>query len=176
MNQQRDLAAFIRSQLAGLAATDLIDRRLVILGLAPQRTVSPTELEESLGLCHRLVCDGARLVIPDRPRSRIALSRLLQQRRSGEVLRGTCELVNDPGQACRGADAVLLLPGWSPERPLTWRSLAAAMRPPGWLFDLRQDADLSRPAAAGLETWHLPLLGGTAASQSLSRSWAAAHR
>jgi hypothetical protein len=171
-----DLAAFIRSQLAGLSSTDLAGRRLVILGLAPQRAVSPALQEEILALCHRLVCDGARLVIPDRPRSRIALSRLLQQRRSGEVIRGTCELAVDPGQACRGADAVLLLPGWCPERPLTWRSLASAMRPPGWVFDLRQEPDLRRPAACGLETWHLPLVAGTAASTHLSRSWAGAHR
>lgn len=171
-----DLAAFIRSQLAGLRSTDLAGRRLVILGLAPQRAVSPAVQEEILALCHRLVCDGARLVIPDRPRSRIALSRLLQQRRSGEVFRGTCELAVDPGQACRGADAVLLLPGWCPERPLTWRALAAAMRPPGWVFDLRQEPDLRRPAACGLETWHLPLVAGTAASPHLSRSWAGAHR
>ena len=171
----RPLAAFIAGRLAPPGGNGLGDRRLVILGLAPQRPVPAALQAEILALCHRLVCDGARLVIPDRPRSRIALSRLLQCGGPQEVLHGTCELAGDPGRACRGADAVLLLPGWQPQRPLPWRPLAGSMRPPGWVFDLRQEAELSRPAACGLETWHLPLVGG-APGAALSRSAAAAPR
>ena len=59
----------------------------------------------------------------------------------------------DPVQACKGADAVLILTEWSQFKALDWQSIASVMRRPAWLFDTRATANTKEARSAGLRVW-----------------------
>jgi hypothetical protein len=156
-------AAFIAAQLRPEAAEDRRRRRLVLLGLRPpvRRDGSAAAGQlldggEELQLAATLLRRNLELVVLDRPLQRLVLETLLARAAAGSVtVPGRCLLEADLPAAFLAADAVLLLPGWRPCRPLAWSVLARRMRAQAWVFDLRSGTDLERAAACGLQTWRL---------------------
>lgn len=152
-------ARFIQAQLSGSGEASIAQRRIVVLGLDDGQRRHAWQRPPGQEICRCLLQEGARLVILDRPRNRVAMGGLLAGELMAQRLAGSFELENDIASAFRQADAVLLLPGWKQDQAMTWRALAASMQDPAWVFDTRSDGDLSRPAACGLETWQLSLGG-----------------
>ena len=156
-------AAFIASQLRPEDPSDRRMRRLVLLGLRPPLRrgagcPAAQQLDgcEELQLAATLLRAELELVVLDRPLQRLVLETLLAWAAAGAgAVRGRCLLEGDLAAAFRAADAVLLLPGWRPHRPLAWSVLAGRMRAQAWVFDLRPQAGLERAAASGLQTWRV---------------------
>lgn len=156
-------AAFIAAQLRPEAAEDRRRRRLVLLGLRPPgrrdgSAAGGLSLDgwEELQLAATLLRGNLELVVLDRPLQRLVLETLLARAAAGAAtVPGRCLLEADLPAAFRAADAVLLLPGWRPCRPLAWSVLARRMRAQAWVFDLHSGTDLERAAACGLQTWRL---------------------
>ena len=162
-----ETASFIANQIgrrsqAGSGA--LQHRRLTVLGLSPdghhgssryQRSPRQRGLDE-IRLCAQLLREGAQLVVLDRPRNRLLIETLLPLAadRDGRIL-GDIHLEANLSSAFWAADAVLLLPGWRPERPLAWGALASRLQPGAEVFDLRPGGACDRAAACGLRLWHL---------------------
>lgn len=158
MRLQEHLAArFIQAQLSGSRSESIAHRRIVVLGLDDGQKRQPWQSAPGREICRALLQEGARLVILDRPRNRIAMGGLLAQLPAPQRLAGSFELHSDIASAFRLADAVLLLPGWKQDHAMTWQALAASMQDRAFVFDTRSDGDLSRPAACGLEAWQLSL-------------------
>jgi hypothetical protein len=167
--QEHHAARFIRAQLigasqasssnqaSGVSQASIAHRRIVVLGLDDGQKRQAWQRAPGQEICRCLLQEGARLVLLDRPRNRIAMGGLLASEAAPQGLPGRFELESDIASAFRLADAALLLPGWKQDHAMTWRALAASMHDPGWVFDTRSDGDLSRPAACGLETWQLSL-------------------
>lgn len=159
-----ETASFITSQIgerrSGVAGA-LRHCRLTVLGLLPDRHSAPSRSPlqgglDELRLCAQLLREGAQLVVLDRPRNRMLIETLLPLAadRDGRI-RGCIRLEADLSSAFRAADAVLLLPGWRPERPLAWGTLADRLRPGAEVFDLRQGSHYERAASCGLRIWQL---------------------
>jgi UDPglucose 6-dehydrogenase len=56
-------------------------------------------------------------------------------------------------EACRGADAIIILTEWSEYSEIQWPNIAALMRKPAWVFDARRVADENSMLAAKLKYW-----------------------
>jgi hypothetical protein len=155
-----DAARFVASQLTGASEQDLVGQRIVVLGQLSRRPFAVWDGSrpsvDPLRLCVLLLQRGGELVVLDRPRNRLLIERLLvlAAQTDGRV-RGGCLLETDLSTAFRGAAAALLLPGWPVGRSLAWGALCGQMRSGGQLFDLRPGPCLERPAARGLQVWHL---------------------
>ena len=55
--------------------------------------------------------------------------------------------------ACRGAEAAVILTDWDEFRHLDWPSLTSSLLPGAWVFDARNSADHPSIRAAGLRLW-----------------------
>lgn len=158
-----EAAAFVAAQLVGDACLGLAGQRIVLLGPLPRRSVSALSRlqgrggwDERIRLCARLLMRGAQLVVLDCPRSRLQLETLLPLAADGDGRwQGDCLVERDLPSACRGAAALVLLPGWREPPSLSWKALASRMRPQALLFDLRTDAAQLPPPSSGLRVWWL---------------------
>jgi UDPglucose 6-dehydrogenase len=147
--QQRRIAQLVVRRLFGTITA----KRLAVLGFAFKANTNDTRESPAIRICRDLLEEGAALAIHD-PKvadAQIA-SDLGAAPGSGE---GSWQRAVSPVEACRGADAVLILTEWGAYAELAWPELAAVMRSPAWLFDTRAIADGSAARAAGLQVWRI---------------------
>lgn len=152
--QQQRIARMVVQRLFGTVTS----KRLAVLGFAFKADTNDTRESPSIRICRELIEEGARLAIVDPkvdPRqiaSDLGSPPLSAADGAGD---GGWFSVDDPIEAARGADAVLILTEWSAYRQLDWPAIAAVMRRPAWLFDARAVADANAARAAGLQVWRV---------------------
>jgi UDPglucose 6-dehydrogenase len=152
--QQQRIARMVVQRLFGTVT----GKRLAVLGFAFKADTNDTRESPSIRICRELIEEGARLAVVDPkvdPRqiaSDLGSPPLSAADGAGD---GGWFSVDDPIEAARGADAVLILTEWSAYRQLDWPAIAAVMRRPAWLFDARAVADANAARAAGLQVWRV---------------------
>jgi len=152
--QQQRLSRMVVHRLFGTVT----GKRLAVLGFAFKADTNDTRESPAIRICRELIEEGARLAIVD-PKvdpSQIALDldspSLTAVDAGGD---GGWFPADDPLEAARGADALLILTEWQAYRQLDWTAIAAVMRRPAWLFDARAVADADAARAAGLQVWRV---------------------
>jgi len=152
--QQQRIARMVVHRLFGTVT----GKRLAVLGFAFKADTNDTRESPAIRVCRELIEEGARLAIVDPkvdPRQIAAdldSPALTAVDATGD---GGWLPADDPIEAARGADAVLILTEWSAYRQLDWQAIAAVMRRPAWLFDARAVADATAARAAGLQVWRV---------------------
>ena len=152
-----ELNSWQQQRIARLVVQKLFNtvsgKRIALLGFAFKADTNDTRESPAIRIAKELLEEGAQLAIHDPKVGSDQISQDLgQPPGSGE---GQWLVALDPLEACRGADAVLILTEWASFRDLDWAVLAAVMRRPAWLFDARAIADAAAARAAGLQVWRV---------------------
>lgn len=153
--QQQRIARLVVSKLFGTAS----GKRLAVLGFAFKADTNDTRESPAIGICRDLLEEGAHLAIHD-PKvdpSQIARDLGCAASASGGGLGadGSWESSASPLEAVEGADAVIVLTEWASFHDIDWSVIAARMRRPAWLFDVRAITDATAARAAGLKVWRI---------------------
>lgn len=122
------------------AVWNLRGKRLAVLGLAFKGGTDDTRESPAIEIVRRLVKEGAQIVAYDPA----AVERAKRELTDIEI-----EYSDDPYEACRGADALLVLTEWQLFSELDLRRLAQLLRCP-MLIDGRNLFDPSEVKEAGL--------------------------
>ena len=137
-NRQRMLPLYaLRQRFSGA----LSGVRVGVLGLAFKPETDDVRDAPSLSLIRELVDEGAQVLAFD-PQANGAASRRLP---------AAVRLTASPAEAAEGAPAVVLLTEWPQIVRAEWPCIAAAMRPPRFLFDGRNALDADAMRALGFE-------------------------
>ena len=152
-----ELNSWQQQRIARLVVQKLFNtvsgKRIALLGFAFKADTNDTRESPAIRIAKELLEEGAQLAIHDpKVDSGQIQQDLGQPPAAGE---GQWLAAIDPLEACRGADAVLILTEWTSFRSLDWPALAAVMRRPAWLFDARAIADAAAARAAGLQVWRV---------------------
>ena len=147
--QQERIARLVVQNLFNTVA----GKSIAILGFAFKADTNDTRESPTIRIAKELLNEGAHLAIHDpKVNSKQIGIDLGQHEGEGE---GNWHLASDPQSACNGADACLLLTEWSEYKSLDWKSIAAVMRRPAWLFDARAVTDADEARSAGLQVWRV---------------------
>jgi len=145
--QQQRIAQLVVQRLFNTVA----GKQIALLGFAFKADTNDTRESPAIRIAKDLLEEGAQLSIHDPKVADEQIARdLAQPAGQGEASWHSCA---DPVEACRGADAVLILTEWRQFQTLDWGQVAAVMRRPAWLFDCRAVADKQAARAAGLQVW-----------------------
>ena len=145
--QQQRIARLVVQRLFNTVA----GKQIALLGFAFKADTNDTRESPAIRIAKDLLEEGAQLSIHDPKVADEQIARdLTQPAGQGEASWHSCA---DPVEACRGADAVLILTEWRQFQTLDWGQVAAVMRRPAWLFDCRAVADTQAARAAGLQVW-----------------------
>ncbi len=153
--QQLRIARLVVRRLFGTVS----GKRLAVLGFAFKADTNDTRESPAIPICKDLLDEGAHLAIHD-PKTDTAqitadLGRPPCTSGLGLGDEGSWEPAADPLEAVSGADAVLVLTEWASFRQLHWPTIAAVMRRPAWLFDVRAITDVAAAREAGLNVWQV---------------------
>jgi len=144
--QQHRISALVVRQLFGTVT----GKRLAVLGFAFKADTNDTREAPAIRICRDLLEEGAELAIHD---PKVSAAQIAADLGSEGV--GSWQQLESPIAAATGADAVLILTEWHQYAALDWSALAAVMRQPAWLFDVRAIADAQAARAAGLQVWRV---------------------
>lgn len=148
--QQHRIARLVVNRLFGTVTR----KRLAILGFAFKADTNDTREAPAIRICRDFLEEGAELAIYD--------PKVHETQIAADLGQPAGEMIHEGGSwlpafsvldAVRGADAVLILTEWSEFASLQWEQVAASMRKPAWLFDVRSCVDLHAARAAGLNVW-----------------------
>ncbi|RPF82923.1 MAG: nucleotide sugar dehydrogenase, partial [Synechococcus sp. TMED20] len=153
--QQHRISRLVVQKLFGTVT----GKRLAILGFAFKADTNDTREAPAIRIAGDLLEEGAQLAIHD-PKvmvSQIARDLKLESSGTSEGLSGigSWGQATSVEEAVSGADAVLILTEWRDYQSLNWKSLAARMRRPAWVFDARAVADPIQVKEAGLMLWRV---------------------
>ena len=153
--QQHRISRLVVQKLFGTVT----GKRLAILGFAFKADTNDTREAPAIRIAGDLLEEGAQLAIHD-PKvmvSQIARDLKLESSGTSEGLSGVGSWgqATSVEEAVSGADAVLILTEWRDYQSLDWKSLAARMRRPAWVFDARAVADPIQVKEAGLMLWRV---------------------
>ena len=141
----------------------LSDKKIAILGFAFKANTNDTRESSAIQISKDLLDEGARLSIHD-PKvdpDQIERDLSLPARRIdvGDVEssnnEGTWCFSNEIYEACRSADAVLILTEWHEYSEINWQKVSLGMRNPAWIFDARSIVDSEKVLEAGLHFWRV---------------------
>jgi len=121
------------------------------LGFAVKADTNDTRESPAIRIAKDLLEEGAQLSIFD---PKVSVEQIKSDLGSSPAKGEACwQEALDPIDACRGADAVLLLTEWNQFQDLDWQAIASVMRRPAWLFDTRAIANSQSAVAAGMQVW-----------------------
>ena len=145
--QQQRIAKLVVQRLFNTVA----GKRIALLGFAFKADTNDTRESPAICIAKNLLEEGAQLSIYD---PKVSIEKIQSDLGSPPAEGEACwQGAINPTDACKGADAVLLLTEWSQFKTLDWQSIASVMRRPAWLFDTRAIADTKAALAAGLLVW-----------------------
>ena len=68
---------------------------------------------------------------------------------------GEFELAESANDACKDADALLIVTEWNEFRFFNWEDIYKVMRKPSWIFDSRISLDQNHLKKIGFKVWTL---------------------
>lgn len=136
--QERLVGRIIRSMFNTLA-----NKKLAVFGFAFKANTSDTRESPSIAVTRMLAEERAQIVITD-PQ---ALGHVKED--LGDL--SNVETAEDPYEAARGADAIILLTEWEQFRRLDYEKLYKGMSKPAFVFDWRNILDHARLRRIGFE-------------------------
>jgi UDPglucose 6-dehydrogenase len=139
-------------------------KRIAVLGFAFKADTNDTRESPAIRICRDLIEEGAQLAIYDPKVSPYQIevdllkgnnSMVNESLTSGNGGSKTWEVCVSAEEACKGADAAIVLTEWKQFGSLEWDDLGEGMRQPAWVFDTRGVVDPEAARKAGLRLWQL---------------------
>jgi UDPglucose 6-dehydrogenase len=140
-------------------------KRIAILGFAFKADTNDTRESPAIRICKDLIEEGANLAIHD---PKVSAKQIEADLQKGDFTFGSessettvnsnsmgWEFSVNAEDACKGADAAVIVTEWDQYKDLDWRLLGQAMRQPAWIFDTRGVVDPETVKNAGLRLWQL---------------------
>lgn len=123
----------------------LVDKKIAVFGFSFKKDTGDTRATPAIDICHGLMNDGAQLAIydPKVTQKQIWMELFPEQVESG------VEVVNNPLEGCRNADAICLLTDWDEFREFDFQAAFELMRKPAYVFDGRNVLDLEKLKTIG---------------------------
>ena len=129
----------------------MLVRELLYFGFAFKADTNDTRESPAIRIAKDLLEEGARLSIYD---PKVSVTQVQYDLGLSPADGEACwQQSADPVEACKGADAVLILTEWAQFSTLDWQAIASSMRRPAWLFDTRAVANTREAREAGLQVW-----------------------
>ena len=145
--QQERIAKLVVQRLFNTVA----GKRIALFGFAFKADTNDTRESPAIRIAKDLLEEGAQLSIYD---PKVSVEQVQRDLGIPPADGEACwQQSADPVQACKGADAVLILTEWAQFTALDWQPIASLMRRPAWLFDTRAIANTHEARAAGLQVW-----------------------
>jgi len=124
-------------------------KRIAILGFAFKKDTNDTREAPSITVCAELLGAGATLVVHD---PKVTHAKVLADLAACPRVK-TVAHADTAAEACRGADAAVIVTDWDAFRSLDWKQLAGSMTRDAWVLDARNCADHEAIRHAGLRLW-----------------------
>jgi UDPglucose 6-dehydrogenase len=147
--QQHRISRLVVQNLFGTVT----GKSIVVLGFAFKANTNDTRESPAIQICLDLLEEGAHLHIMDPKVSEQQISTDLGSASCSYREGGCWQKSHSLEEACRGADAIIILTEWSEYSEIQWPNIAALMRKPAWVFDARRVADENSMLAAKLKYW-----------------------
>jgi len=145
--QQNRISKLIIKNLFGT----LSDKKLAIFGFSFKANTNDTRESPSINISNDLLKEDAKLSIYD---PKVFKNKILSEFENNEN-RDKIIICNSPLEACKGADAVIVLTDWDQFRTLEWNKIYKIMRKPAWVFDARICLNKSSLMQIGFNVWTL---------------------
>ncbi len=145
--QQERISRIIIKNLFGT----LSEKRIAILGFSFKSNTNDTRQSPAINISKYLFQEGAKLAFYDPKVSEIQITSSFGEFKNEE----TFEICESAIQACKGADAVIVLTEWQEFKYLDWISIYKSMRKPAWVFDTRILLEKDKLKEIGFEVWTL---------------------
>ncbi len=129
---------FVRRIMAAMFNT-VSDRRIAVFGFAFKKDTNDTRESPAISVCGQLLEERAHLRIYDPQVDPATIRGDLAPFAGGE--NGAVAVHEDPYEAARGVDAILVLTEWDEFRECDYGRIFASMRKPAHLFDGRNLLD-----------------------------------
>jgi len=143
--QQKRISLLVIKNLFGT----LSNKRLAIFGFAFKANTNDTRESPSINISKALLEEGAELTFYDpKVNEKKILEEFNQTYNADKLL-----VSKSATKAAEGADAILILTGWSEFKNLTWESIYKVMRKPAWVFDARICLDKKYLEDIGFNVW-----------------------
>jgi len=145
--QQNRISKLIIKNLFGT----LSDKRIAILGFSFKANTNDTRESPSINISKDLLLEDAKLSIYDPKVSKDKIFAEFEEMEGKDSLQ-VCESAYE---ACKEADAVILLTDWIEFKNLDWNSIFIDMRKPAWVFDTRILLNKKYLNQLGFKVWTL---------------------
>ena len=151
---QKRISRLVVSKLFGTVR----GKKIGILGFSFKANTNDTRESSAISICKDLLEEGAFLQIHD-PKvesNQIALDLNLElNNRNSQIEEGVWVYSETINGVFEDADAVLILTEWSEYSLIKWKSIAAKMRKPSWIFDARSVINPENLEGTDLHLWRI---------------------
>ena len=153
--QQKRISEIIIMKLFGTISF----KTIAIFGFAFKKNTNDTRDSPSIKICKELLNEGANLLIYDPKVSSSQITKDLNQvenksKISNEEM-GVWKFCNTKEEACKNADAIVILTEWEEFKFIKWDSIKKLMRSPSWLFDARNIINEKEALSEGFKIWRV---------------------
>ena len=145
--QQNRISKLIIKNLFGT----LSNKKLAIFGFSFKANTNDTRESPSISISKELLKEDAKLFIYD-PK---VLKNKIESEFELNENKDNLFICNSPLEACRGADAVIILTDWDEFKILEWDNIYKIMRKPAWIFDSRICLNKKSLIKIGFKVWTL---------------------
>ncbi len=153
--QQKRITEIIIMKLFGTIS----NKTIAIFGFAFKKNTNDTRESPSIKICKELLNEGANLLIYDPKVSSSQITKELNQiENKSKVFNeemGVWKLCNTKEQACKNADAVVILTEWEEFKFIKWGNIKSLMRKPSWIFDTRNIIKKKEVLSEGFQFWRV---------------------
>ena len=122
-----------------------------------RKNTNDTRESPSIKICKELLNEGANLLIYDPKVSPSQITKELDQKENKSNIfheeMGVWKFCNKKEDACKNADAIVILTEWEEFKLIKWDIIKRLMRSPSWLFDTRNIIDKKKALSKGFKIW-----------------------
>ncbi len=153
--QAKRLSTIVVEKLFGT----ITDKKIPILGYSFKANTNDTRESPAIEICNSLIEEGAKLSIYDPKVNKEQIEKDLNLIENKEFNFhtgiGSWQFSNSISSASENADAILVLTEWAEFMNINWSEVSKKMRPPSWVFDLRNIVNIEEAKEYGIKTWRV---------------------
>ena len=151
--QQKRITEIIIFKLFGTIS----NKTIAIFGFAFKKNTNDTRESPSIKICKELLNEGANLLIYDPKVNCSQMIKDLDQKqhtsKNFNEETGAWKFCKTKEEACKNADAIVILTEWEEFQSIKWDNIKSLMRSPSWLFDTRNIINQEEALSNGFKLW-----------------------
>ena len=150
--QRRRISSIVIHKLFGT----ITSKKIAVLGFSFKANTNDTRESPSIFISKDLFENGAILSFHDPKVNKKQIENILNSNdNSGNHQDYKWEYQNDPYDAIKSSDAIIILTEWNMYSKLNWSKCYELMRKPAWVFDTRNIVNVNEVKNSGINYWGL---------------------